>query len=138
MPRWIRVSAVMMMMVAFVGCGSPSPSAQNTGTAIEYATPQAALSALRANPRVEIRENQGWVTATDNASSTVWMFPPSTHPAAPAAVKRTLVEQDGKIVVFMSMLCRGPRADCDRLVAEMQQLTERMRDAMQRTLRPRP
>lgn len=132
-----RASA-LIMMAALVGCGSPSPSAQNTGTVIEYATPQAALSALRANPRVTMSENQGWVTATDNASSAVWMFPPDTHPAAPAAVKRTLVEQDGKIVVFMSVLCRGPRADCDRLVAEMQQLTERMRDAMQRTLRPRP
>ena len=137
MLRRIQVSA-LMMLVALVGCGSPSPSAQNTGTVIEYATPQAALSALRANPRVEISENQGWVRATDNSGSTVWMFPPDNHPAAPAAVKRTLAEQDGKIVLFMSVLCGGSRADCDRFAADMQQLTERMRDAMQRTPRPRP
>jgi hypothetical protein len=104
-----------------------SASAQQTSaqSGIGYPSVAAALEALKARPDVKISVRDGWTIVNDPISGAVWSFTPSSHPAHPAAVKRTVVEKNGQVFLDMQALCQASKAACDKLIAEFQELNEK-------------
>lgn len=101
---------------------------------IGYANVEATLASLKAKPDVKIQDQDGWTVIVDAGAEqayTLWSFPPQTHPAAPSAVKRTLLERNGMVVMEMSVRCEAKKAACDALVAEFQAINARIRTEMQ-------
>ena len=98
---------------------------------IGYATVADALAALRSRPGVQISQQGGWTIISEAASSTLWSFTPPEHPAHPSAVKRSIVSSGGSIHMDMKVLCEASKAACDKLVADFQQLNQRMVESMQ-------
>jgi hypothetical protein len=107
--------------------------AEELGASIGYPTVEAALADLHARPEVVFTTQGGWTVATDAALQTVWSFPPSDHPAYPAAVKRQIVQEGGEVSVKMTILCGSTKQACDDLMQSFVQLG----DAMRQDLRPR-
>jgi hypothetical protein len=64
---------------------------------IGYATVAGALDALRSRPGNQLSKQGGWTIISEPASSSIWSFTPSDHPAYPSAVKRSLVSVDGSM-----------------------------------------
>lgn len=101
----------------------PIPEARNS---IGYPSPAAALAALRAKAGVSFSEQGGWTVAEERSSATLWSFTPANHPAHPSAVKRQLVDEDGKVNMKMSVSCSAAKAACDALVREFESLNQQM------------
>ena len=97
---------------------------------IGYPTVAAALESLRARSEVSISVQGGWTIVDDRSTNALWSFTPPNHPAHPAAVKRTLVSRDGKLFIDMTALCEAGKAACDKLIAEFNELNERMIQSM--------
>ena len=94
------------------------------GSSIGYPTPAAALAALRSRTDVQFSDFHGWTIVSDRASLTVWSFTPADHPAAPAVVRRQVVQIGQKTGVRTSVLCGASKATCDALVIDFEKLTE--------------
>ena len=109
---------------------SIAAAAQQPSSGIGYPSVAAALEALKARTDVQIRVEQGWTIVNDKAAGEFWSFTPPGHPAHPAAVKRTLVEKDGKLTMNMSVLCQAGKAACDKLVAQFRELNEKLSQSM--------
>lgn len=93
---------------------APLPEVQ--GDTIGYASPSAAMAALKAKEGVEFSIVNGWAVATDNAARTVWSFAPEGYPAYPSVVKRQVIEKDGGSELSMKVLCLADKKPCDDLV----------------------
>jgi hypothetical protein len=109
------------------------PTQVNGG--IGFPTVQAALEALKAKPGVKLREQQGWIIVADKESefvSATWSFTPGGNPAHPAAVKRTLSEKNGQIVMETNVLCQAKKDPCDALVRDFEVLGNRVREELNR------
>ncbi len=135
--RSIAVAFALAMLAgtsALAAGPAAEPLSESPSSTIGYASPEAALAALRAKPGVAIREEQGWIVISDDEghAHAVWTFTTGAQPAHPAAVKRTIIERDGSIFIEMDVMCGGSKEDCDALVREFQELTERMRQAASR------
>ncbi|MBN8728605.1 MAG: hypothetical protein J0H15_13010 [Xanthomonadales bacterium] len=104
----------------------PPPLAEVKGNTTGYSSVGEALAALRSDPDVVEREQQGWLLFEDRRSFTLWSFPPKSHSAYPSAVKRTVVKKDGGMYVNMSVQCGASKEACDQLVRDFQQLNEQM------------
>jgi hypothetical protein len=105
----------------------PTLQARN---AIEYKSPQEAYAALSKKVGPEgRRDRDGWIAFDEKvADNTVlWVFVPQTHPAYPATVKRTVIENDGKLYIDMRILCGAQKSVCDDLVRDFTALNEQMR-----------
>jgi hypothetical protein len=100
----------------------PLPEAPNS--TIGYASAAEALAALRVKPGVEISTQKGWTVATDSPARTIWSFTPAAHPAHPAAVKRSVVQQGDQVSLEMKVLCQAGKAACDDLVRDFTALNE--------------
>lgn len=101
---------------------------------IGYPTVQAALDALKSKPGVTIGSHDGWTIISDKEPGTdpaLWSFAPEGHPAYPSAVKRTVIERDGQVLIEMSVLCSASKAACDALVRDFQALNDSIREDMQ-------
>lgn len=62
-------------------------------------------------------------------------FAPSGHYAYPAVVRRTLKQSaNGDLSLEMTALCQAAKEPCNRLMAEFEQLNERMRQAVRARL----
>lgn len=106
----------------------PSPLVrETTESPIGYASVADALTALKARRDVDISVRDRWTIVSDPTNNAFWSFTPPSHPAHPAAVKRTILERDGAFYVLMTALCQAEKFACDKLVAEFQVLNERMR-----------
>ena len=106
--------------------GPPAPDSPEA-TRFEYASPEAALAALRERPGVILHEEDGWILADDKANYTLWSFAPPDHPAYPAAVKRVIVKApDGDLSIVMTARCGASKAACDKLIAEFRATNERI------------
>jgi hypothetical protein len=109
-----------------------SPSAlagqirESPNNEVGYATVADALAALRSRPSVQISLQGGWTIVMEPASSTVWSFTPPEHPAHPSAVKRSVVSRGGSTYIDMKVLCEASKTACDKLVADFEQLNQRM------------
>ncbi|MDP1963177.1 MAG: hypothetical protein Q8M19_21460 [Reyranella sp.] len=76
-------------------------------------------------PGAKTSEQQGWLAVEQ--MPVMWSFSPTSHEAYPAAVKRTVVQRDGRIDIDMSVLCEAPKPACDRLVESFKGLNEQMK-----------
>jgi hypothetical protein len=99
---------------------------------IGYPSAEAALEALKARADVTISSEGGWTIADDKAGRTLWSFTPAGHPAHPAAVRRTVVLENGRASIRMSALCPAQKQVCDSLLEEFR----RMNAALQQSLAP--
>lgn len=100
--------------------------------AASYPTAAAALASLRAKPGVKTSVRSGWTVIEDAATLSLWSFPPTGHPAYPAAIQRRVVQEGSEIVIRMNVLCEASKAACDALVADFEVLNGRVRKEMQR------
>jgi hypothetical protein len=98
------------------------------------ASPGELLETLRDEPGVElIHEDDLYLALAEKARSIVWTFTRPNHPAHPAVVCRRVVQQGDAVGVDMRVVCVGPKAACDRMVADFQELNKRMRENFERT-----
>ena len=122
------VSSLLAFSASAQQAGSPNAGASDTST-IGYPTVAAALEALMARGDVEVSNYHGWTIIDDRASGALWSFTPHDHPAHPAAVKRTTVNEGGNVYMVMNALCQAEKPACDRLMAEFQELNNQIRDS---------
>ena len=99
---------------------SPSPAKVEIG----YASPAAALAALREKPGVKIREENDWYVANDPNEKAFWSITQPAHPAHPTAVKRVLVDGPGGIHLAMAVKCGASKSACDQVVFQFKQINE--------------
>jgi hypothetical protein len=125
--------SLCLLLIPFVGsaiAGDPPPLPEAGQNTTGYSSVEAALLALRSDPAVVEREQQGWLLFEDRPHFTFWSFAPKEHPAYPSAVKREIVKRDGGMYVTMSVQCGASKEACDQLVREFQQLNEQMSQAI--------
>lgn len=97
---------------------------EQTDAGIGYQSVAAALDALKSRSDVTIFERDGWTIIEDDAAGTLWSFTPASHPAHPAAVKRTVVQEDGQVFIDTKGLCQAEKTECDRLMVQVHELNE--------------
>jgi hypothetical protein len=95
---------------------------------VGYTSVADARKAVTALPGAKVSEQQGWLVV--EKMPVMWSFTPAGHEAYPAAVKRTVVQRDGRIDVDMSVLCEAPKPACDRLVESFKGLNEQMKRSL--------
>lgn len=131
----MRIYRVLFFALSLLYLGPHGPAVaqqSNSGSGIGYPSVAAALDALKARNGVKISVQGGWTIVDDPSEKALWSFAPSDHPAFPAAVKRSTVERDGGVFIDMRALCQATKLACDKLMAEFQELNERMRRDLQR------
>jgi hypothetical protein len=124
--RSVPLRHLLVLSVAALLMCNPAV-AQQTGSGIGYPSVAAALSAVRNKAGVSVSVQGGWTIISDSTSATLWSFTPLGHPADPSAVRRRIVQKGGSIFVEMAIACEAQKSACDKLVAEFNQLNERMR-----------
>jgi len=102
---------------------------------VGYETVRSAYQALKNDPEARARSSEGWllVNVQSGTNEGSWAFVPQGDPSFPAVVRRKVLEKNGEVFVDMGVLCGGPKAACDRLVAAFATLNEEMKkDAEER------
>ncbi|MDB5959390.1 MAG: heat shock protein DnaJ-like protein [Massilia sp.] len=117
---------LLLLLVTSIHGVSAAQSAGSVG----YPTVAAALEALKAKKDVTISIQGGWTIVDDAPAHTIWSFSPLGHPAHPAVVKRTIVENGGMVGMDMTALCQADKVSCDNLMEEFKALNARMSEAM--------
>jgi hypothetical protein len=92
---------------------------------IGYGTVADARKAAMALPDAKKSEQQGWLIVEQ--MPVIWSFTPVGHEAHPAAIKRTVVQRDGRIDLDMAVLCEAPKPACDHLVADFKAMNDQMK-----------
>lgn len=132
MPAPLRLACVVLLgAVASLALAQRAPLAESPRNPIEYASPGAALEALRADSTIRFETHEGWVVAHDEAKKAVWTFAPKGDPAYPAVVKRSLVEHDGQVMIATAIQCGASKAVCDDFVRKFIRLNQEMARAVQ-------
>ena len=125
----LRLTAsALLSTIAAAAIAQEGPSQSGIG----YPTVAAALEALRASPDAKFSVQGGWTIVDDRATGSIWSFTPPDHPAYPAAVKRTVVQRNGKAYVDMQALCQASKAACDKLIVEFRDMNEKAAQAVRR------
>jgi len=127
----------MAWQPAYADEGSTGKSASPAETpdaagGIPYASVADAMRAVPALPgaKVSVTKPDAWTIVTEAGGHGMWSFVPSSHYAYPAVVRRRLVvAANGNVSVEMNVLCEAKKESCDHLVAEFNQLNERMRQS---------
>lgn len=132
MPAPLRLACVVLLgAVASLALAQRAPLAESPRNPIEYASPGAALEALRADSAIRFETHEGWVVAHDEAKKAIWTFAPKGDPAYPAVVKRSLVEHDGQVMIATAIQCGASKAVCDDFVRKFIRLNQEMARAVQ-------
>jgi len=118
-----------LLMPLFAAAEELPPLPETPNSSLGYASVAEALAALKTKPGVEIRVENGWTIAGDGM--TLWSFTPEGHPAHPSAVKREVVERDGRTVIEMAVLCQSTKEPCDQLVRDFSKLNDNIRAQLQ-------
>ena len=86
----------------------------------------AVLESLRADPSAQFGQQRGWtvVASSERGLPVQWFFTPEGHPAHPAVVKRTALEQDGVGKIELAALCEVEQAVCAELLDDFRQQHE--------------
>jgi hypothetical protein len=127
---WARVSAnCPNYRQASAPSAQDQPLPEANESTIGYPTVAAALAGLHARVGVVFSMKDGWTVANDEAAHAIWSFPPPGHPAYPAAVKRSVVEENGAVKLDLRVLCEASKAACDDLVREFQKLDAKLSSA---------
>lgn len=116
------------------------PLEEADGPTIGYDTVAEALAAVRSDPSSRVVMDFDWlvieVGKIGQPDYALWNFSPPSHPAHPAAVKRTIHMREGQLVVDMDVACEAEKPDCDRMVREFQAITERFQHALNASHEP--
>jgi hypothetical protein len=128
----MRVLSALMFVAAFANIAVAQDAASKTASDREYATVAIALEALRAKSGVKISDLSGWTVIEDRSTLSLWSFTPPSHPAHPAAIHRKVVQEGDNIFVKMQVLCEAPKPACDKVVADFEDLNQRMTKALKR------
>ena len=132
MPAPLRLACVVLLgAVASLALAQRAPLAESPRNPIEYASPGAALEALRADSAIRFETHEGWVVAHDEAKKAIWTFAPKGDPAYPAVVKRSLVEHDGQVMIATAIQCGASKVVCDDFVRKFIRLNQEMARAVQ-------
>jgi hypothetical protein len=134
-----RLLRYMFTVLAAISAAVSIASAQQPSTAqssIGYPSVAAALQALQHKSGVNIVNQGGWTVIDDPSEQTIWSFTPPGHPAYPAAVRRQIVKGDSGFSLKMSILCQAAKQPCDKLVADFQELNNKMRENINRSHAP--
>ena len=129
MTRWIYVLAATTCSALSAPAWGQSPSAEANPSAIEYASVDAALAALRSKEGVKFSKNDDWIVASE-LDGTHWSFAPTHHPAYPAVGRRRLHQQGETFFVVTNILCQARKPACDKLRDDYQLLDRRMNEAI--------
>jgi hypothetical protein len=116
---WAQAASACPNYTALVA-QAPLPESKDGG--VGYPSVAAALAALRAQPGVNFRSENGWTIAEDTKNTTIWSFAPAGNPAYPAAVKRQIISEGGGASLQMAISCEAAKEPCDALVRQFQQL----------------
>lgn len=113
--------------------GSVKAADSLRANSIGYASVAEALADLESNPAAEIKEQDGWtiVSVQTGDERSIWSFTPPEHAAHPAAVKRTIYEQDGAVRMRTNALCQASKTECDKLMEQFAELEQKIREHMQ-------
>ena len=98
---------------------------------IGYASVDVARSALQQRDDTRMSIADGWLTIEDPAAMTIWTFAPEADPAHPAVVKRSVIEEEGRIVIRMDIRCEGEVNACDGLEQHFLSLNQATREQVQ-------
>lgn len=71
----------------------------------------------KAGGRVSL-DNASFVAVDDPANMILWTFAKPSGGRFPAYICRKVVQEDGKVVQLRA-LCRGPKPECDALIASV-------------------
>ena len=119
--------AISLLVLSYYTAASGDERTSSIG----YSTVAAALEELSSDPRANVREQDGWTIIEVREAekrSAVWSFTPSDHPAHPCAVKRTVYEENGAVMLRTNALCQGTKKECDRLMEQFRELEQRIRE----------
>jgi hypothetical protein len=125
---WAALSANCPNFATITTARAPAheaPLPEASGSTIGYPSVAAALKALRAQPNVVFRTEDGWIIATDEAAYTVWSFAPPNYPAYPAVVKRQVISETTGSSIQTDVKCEASKSACDDLVRTFSQINER-------------
>ncbi len=124
----MRLAALLLLAI-----GSAHSSDAHESDGIGYPTVAAALEDLKSKPDVTVRDNAGWIiVGVDTPQErSIWSFTPPGHPAHPAAVKRTVYEESGTVMMKTNALCQAEKKACDELMAQFAELQRQIQQHMQ-------
>jgi hypothetical protein len=126
-----RFISVITLTVAF-STAADSQQAAPRQSPTGFSSVATAFEAMKGKPGVRVSVTDGWTVVDDRAAATIWSFTPPGHPAHPSAVKRTVVQEGAEIFIRMGVACEAKKPACDKLVAEFNQLNQRMRQDLNR------
>ncbi len=133
----IQLFARAALLMSLSVCAS-SAFAQAEKTAVKavpakvsgtgFKTVASALEAVNAKPDVSVNTTpDAWTIITEADGMTIWSFTPSTYPAYPAVVKRTLRNHsNGDLYVEMGVLCEAKKTICNKLVKDFENQNKKM------------
>jgi hypothetical protein len=125
----MRLAALFIAAMGTVHGSDATPEPEGIG----YPTVAAALAELQGMPGATVYENEGWtIIGVDTPQErSIWSFTPPTHPAHPAAVKRTVYEESGMVMMKTDALCEAEKVACDALMAQFAELQRQIQQKMQ-------
>jgi hypothetical protein len=137
-----RLAAVLA--VAFLGAcataarSQPSERPGQQPNAIGYATVGDAMRALKEKPgsTLTLTKPDDWTIINEPSPVyTQWSFAPPGHYAYPAVVRRGIkITENGDASIETTSLCEAPKSECDRLLSEFQQMTDRSKQNVQKQI----
>jgi hypothetical protein len=118
----MRSSSILLCLLA----ARAALAAGDEAALIDYASVDATLTALRAEPGAQFREQRGWtvVASREGDAAVEWFFTPEGHAAHPAVVKRAVIDRDGIGMIDLVALCHVEQSVCDRLLDDFRQQHE--------------
>jgi hypothetical protein len=113
-----------LLIIAFALVPTCSYANSKEQSTIGYATVKEALDSLKEKAGTDVSTQGGWTIISDkeNGNMVLWSFTPENHDAHPAAIKRTVFEQDGSVNIRMTALCQAKKDPCDKLIEEFKEL----------------
>jgi len=133
---WLAVAISVGM--ALSSCASPEGAGTSAESSeIGYATVAEAFDALNAKTgeTFSLTRPDGWLLVLERGKPSQWLFTPSGHYAHPAVVHRVMsTDRDGTAYFETSVLCQAEKSACDRLLTEMAQANEHLRQVVTKQL----
>lgn len=122
-----RSGGVITALLLCVGWAVQAHAESRALGAIAYHSHGEALAALRAQPSITERQENGWIVLHDPAGPVFWSITAPANGWHPSIVRRALVTEGGQVTVQMSVKCGVTKPACDSLVQTFQASNERLR-----------
>lgn len=130
-PAMARRLPILALAFAVAVTLWPAASRADQLCSRSFAQPTELLSEIRRNPLIEKLGERGAVAGfVDQNALAVWVFTLPGHAAHPAVICSRLVEQGDQVRVRTEASCRGAAADCNRLVAEVKAMNEKLQQRL--------